>query len=78
MVHVVRLRTVGKEPTEHLSVEDVRTILKKAKPRLTLLTHFGMTMTKAKPRRVAAEFKKELRLKVVAASDGTKINLEEV
>ena len=49
VIHVVPLKPAGKEPIEHLSIEDVRTILKKAKPRLTLLTHFGMTMIKAKP-----------------------------
>lgn len=75
---MVRLKPVGDEPIEHLSIEDVRHILKKTKPRLTLLTHFGMTMIKAKPWVVAAELEKELGLKVIAASDGMKINLEEV
>jgi ribonuclease BN (tRNA processing enzyme) len=78
VVHVVRLKPVGDEPIEHLSIEDVRHILKRAKPRLTLLAHFGMTMIKAKPWVVAAELEKELRVKVIAASDGMKIDLEEV
>jgi ribonuclease BN (tRNA processing enzyme) len=78
VIHVVRLKPVGNEPIEHLSIEDVRSILKKAKPRLTILTHFGMTMIKAKPWVVAAELEKELGLKVIAASDGMKIDLEEV
>jgi phosphoribosyl 1,2-cyclic phosphodiesterase len=78
VIHVVRLKPIGDEPIEHLSIEDVRSILKKAKPRLTVLTHFGMTMIKAKPWLVAAELEKELGLKVIAASDGMKIDLEEV
>ena len=45
---------------------------------MTILTHFGMTMIKAKPWVVAAELEKELGLKVIAASDGMKIDLEEV
>jgi ribonuclease BN (tRNA processing enzyme) len=72
------LKAIGDDPIEHLSVEDVKIILKKAKPRLTILTHFGMTMIKAKPWVVAAELEKELGLRVIAASDGMKINLEEV
>jgi ribonuclease BN (tRNA processing enzyme) len=76
VIHVVRLKPVGDEPIEHLSIEDVRSILKKAKPRLTLLTHFGMTMIKAKPWVVAAELEKEFGLKVIAASDGMKTDLE--
>jgi ribonuclease BN (tRNA processing enzyme) len=54
----------------------VKTILNKAKPRLTILTHFGVTMIKAKPWVVAAELEKELGLRVIAASDGMKIDLE--
>ena len=76
VILVVRLKPVGDEPIERLSIDDVRSILKKARPRLTLLTHFGMTMIKAKPWVVAAELEKELGLKVIAASDGMEIDLE--
>ena len=76
VVHVVRLKPIGDDPIEHLSIEDVKSIVKKAKPRLTILTHFGMTMIKAKPWIVAAELEKELGLKVIAASDGMKLDLE--
>ena len=76
IIHVVRLKPVADEPIEHLSVEDVKTILKKTKPKLTILTHFGMTMIRAKPWEVASELEKELGLKVIAASDGMKLDLE--
>jgi ribonuclease BN (tRNA processing enzyme) len=75
---VVRLKPIGDDPIDHLSIEDVKSILKEVKPRLTILTHFGMTMIKAKPWVVAAELEKELGLKVIAASDGMKLDLEEV
>jgi phosphoribosyl 1,2-cyclic phosphodiesterase len=78
VIHVVRLKPIGDERIEHLSIEDVKNIVKKAKPRLTILTHFGMTIIKAKPWVVAAELEKELGVKVIAASDGMKIDLEEV
>jgi phosphoribosyl 1,2-cyclic phosphodiesterase len=76
IIHVARLKPVVDEPIEHLSVEDVKTILKKAKPKLTILTHFGMTMIRAKPWEVASELEKELGLKVIAASDGMKLDLK--
>jgi phosphoribosyl 1,2-cyclic phosphodiesterase len=76
IIHVVRLNPVVDEPIDHLSIEDVKTIVKKVKPKLTVLTHFGMTMIKAKPWIVAAELEKALGLRVVAASDGMKIDLE--
>jgi phosphoribosyl 1,2-cyclic phosphodiesterase len=78
IIHVVRLKPVGDEPIDHLSIEDVKAIIKKAKPKLTVLTHFGMTMIKAKPWVVAEELGKELGYKVIAASDGMKLDLEEV
>jgi len=78
VVHVVRLKPIGDDPIDHLSIEDVKTILKKARPKLAVLTHFGMTMIQAKPWVVAAELEKELNMKIVAASDGLKLNLEEV
>jgi phosphoribosyl 1,2-cyclic phosphodiesterase len=76
IVHVVRLKPIGNEPIDHLSIEDVKMILKKAKPKLAILTHFGMTMINAKPWVVAAELEKESGLKVIAASDGMKLDLE--
>jgi phosphoribosyl 1,2-cyclic phosphodiesterase len=76
IIHVVRLKPIGDDPIEHLSIEDVKTIVRKAKPKLIILTHFGMTIIKAKPWVVAAELEKELGLRVIAASDGMKIDLE--
>jgi len=78
VVHVVRLKPIGEGPIDHLSMEDVKTIIKKTKPKLTILTHFGMTMIKAKPWIVAAEIEKELGSRVIAASDGMRLDLEEV
>jgi phosphoribosyl 1,2-cyclic phosphodiesterase len=78
VIHVVRLKPIGDDPIDHLSIDDVKAIVKKRKPKLTVLTHFGMTMIKAKPWVIAAEFEKELGLRVIAASDGMKLNLEEV
>ena len=60
MIHVVRLNPIGEDPIDHLSIEDVKTIIRKAKPRLAVLTHFGMTMIQAKSRRVAAAIEKEI------------------
>ena len=76
VIHVVRLKPSGDDLIDHLSIEDVKSIVKKAKPRLTVLTHFGMTMIKAKPWVVASDLEKEVGMKVIAASDGMKLDLE--
>ncbi len=78
VIHVVRLKPIGDDPIDHLSIDDVKTIVKKRRPKLTVLTHFGMTMIKAKPWVIAAELEKELDLRVIAASDGMKLDLEEI
>ena len=78
IIHVVRLNPIGDDSIDHLSIDDVKTILKQTKPKLTVLTHFGMTMVKAKPWVVAEALQKELKLKVIAASDGMKLDLKEV
>lgn len=78
VIHVVRLKPIGDEPIDHLSVEDVKKIIKKLKPKLTILTHFGMTVIRAKPWEIASQLEKEFGLKIIAASDGLKIDLEEV
>ena len=78
IIHVVRLKPIGDEPIEHLSVEDVKTILKERRPKLAVLTHFGMTLVKAKPWIVAADLEQELGIRVIAASDGMKLDLNEL
>ncbi len=78
VIHVVRLKPIGDDRIDHLSIEDVKTILKRARPKVAVLTHFGMTMIQAKPWEVAAELEEELKVRVIAASDGLKLNLEEV
>jgi phosphoribosyl 1,2-cyclic phosphodiesterase len=60
----------------HLSIDDVREILTRIRPRKAVLTHFGMTMLRAKPWVVAEELSRELGVDVIAASDGMTLELE--
>ena len=69
---IVSVLRIDPSPLEHLSVEDVKKIIKGIRPEATILTHFGMWMIKAKPWMVAKELSKELKAKVVAAADGMK------
>ncbi len=59
----------------HLSLKDVEKIISANKPKLCILTHFGMTMIKAKPWEIAESLSKRLGVKVIAARDGMEINL---
>jgi len=63
---------------EHLCLDDGIKLIKTIKPEVAVLTHFGMTMIKNKPWEIAAKLEKELKIKVIAASDGLTLNLEEI
>ncbi len=78
ILHVVRYKPINDEPIDHLSLDDAKTIIKKVKPKMAILTHFGMTMIMAKPWVLAEALEKELGCKVIAASDGMKLDLEDI
>lgn len=75
ILNVVRFLPVEDATIDHLSVEDVRWIIERRRPRLTVLTHFGMTMIKAKPWKVAEKLEEETGLRVMAARDGMRLDL---
>jgi len=62
-----------KEGVLHLSVRDVRKLLEALRPEVAVITHFGMTMLRANPFKVAKELSKELNLRVLTAYDGLKL-----
>ncbi len=75
IINVVRLE---ESPNiEHLSLRDAEKIISKNKPKLAILTHFGMTMIKAKPWELAEKLTKKIGVKVIAASDGMEIDLDQ-
>ena len=67
----------NKKDLEHFDVKDAEKIISLNKPKLSILTHFGMTMVKAKPWEIAENLSKKHGVKVIAASDGMEINLDE-
>lgn len=73
VINVVRFTPI--EGVLHLSIPDVKKILKSLKPEMTILTHFGMTMIRNNPFKIAQTLSKELNLKILSAYDGMKVNL---
>jgi phosphoribosyl 1,2-cyclic phosphodiesterase len=55
---------------DHLSLIEAQMIIDKLKPKKAVLTHFGMTMLKAKPLLQAEKLSRTLGVEVVAAYDG--------
>jgi phosphoribosyl 1,2-cyclic phosphodiesterase len=76
VINVVRFKPHESGEVLHLCIDDVREMLPKIQPRKAILTHFGMTMLRAKPWEVANQLSHELGIEVIAASDGMTIDLE--
>ena len=62
-------------PADHLSVPDAEYIIKPLKPKAAILTHFGMSVWRAQPWKVAEELSQRTGVKVIAARDGMKFDL---
>jgi phosphoribosyl 1,2-cyclic phosphodiesterase len=74
VINVVRETPFEKAEIMHLSLEDAKKIIVAIRPRRAILTHFGMTMLKAKPWELAKALEQELGIEVTAASDGLRID----
>ena len=66
-----------KDWIQHLCLKDVEKILSANKPKLCVLTHFGMTMIKHKPWEIAEKLTKKYGVKVIAARDGMEIDIDQ-
>jgi len=73
ILNVVRLEPGG--PYDHLSAAEAGEIIKELKPKVAILTHFGMTMWRAKPWEVAQRLSEETSVRVIAARDGMTFHL---
>ncbi len=65
-------------PIDHLSVPDAERLIKEIKPRVAILTHFGMGMWRAKPWELAEKLTEKTGVRVIAARDGMKFKLSEL
>jgi ribonuclease BN (tRNA processing enzyme) len=61
---------------DHLCLEDAKRIIGARNPQLAVLTHFGMTMLRAKPWELAAGLEQELGLRVMGAYDHMRLDLD--
>jgi phosphoribosyl 1,2-cyclic phosphodiesterase len=76
---IVILNVVRFKPSDldHLHAPEAEQLIAAMKPKLAVLTHFGMTMLKAKPWQVARDMTARTGVNVMAASDGRLLDLAE-
>ena len=65
-------------PIDHLSLPEARSIIEELRPRIAILTHFGMTMWRAKPWELAEKLTEETGIRVIAARDGMRFDLAQL
>ena len=76
IINVVRLE--ANHPYDHLSVPDAEHIIKELKPKVAILTHFGMTVLRTKPWQLAERLSQETGVRVIAARDGMRFDLSQL
>ncbi len=67
----------SKEYINHLSISDAERIIQSIKPKTAILTHFGLSMIKARPWDIAKKLSQKTGCNVIAASDGMILSLDE-
>ncbi len=75
ILNVVRYKPHPSPNVQHLCVRDVEEILNTIRPEKAVLTHFGMTMIRARPHQVAEKLSRKLGLEVIAAYDGLTLEI---
>jgi phosphoribosyl 1,2-cyclic phosphodiesterase len=76
IINVVRLE--AGHPFDHLSLPDAKRIITELNPKVAILTHFGMTMWRAKPWEMAQRLSQETGVRVLAARDGMRFDLSQL
>jgi ribonuclease BN (tRNA processing enzyme) len=67
--------TEARPGIDHLSVADAGRIISALKPKVAILTHFGMAVWRARPWEIAERLSQETGVKVVSARDGMRFDL---
>ena len=73
------LNVVYRSPRDatHLAIPDARRLIAGIRPRVAVITHFGLTMLRARPWELAEALSQETGVRVVAARDRLRLALDE-
>ena len=65
-------------PVDHLAIPDAARLIAEIKPKVAILSHFGLYVWQAKPWKIAEELTKQTGVKVIAARDGMTFDLAQL
>lgn len=75
---IMNLIKLGPSEIDHLSIDDCAEIITGIKPRVAIITHFGMTMIRTGPWNVARQLRERTGVTVLAAEDGKHYSIEKL
>jgi ribonuclease BN (tRNA processing enzyme) len=76
IINVVLLE--AREHIDHLSLLDAEHIITELKPKVAILTHFGMTMWQKKPWEIAQRISQQTGVRTLAARDGMRFDVSQL
>ncbi len=76
IINMVLLQS--KVPVDHLSPVEVRLIIEQIKPKMAIITHFGMGVWRARPWQVARQLSEDTGTRVISARDGMRFDMAQV
>ncbi len=74
IVNVLRFRDAM--DVDHLTFDHAREIFRTVRPRIAVMQHFGTKMLEQDPARLAGELEDELGMRVIAAHDGMRLDVD--
>ncbi len=77
ILNVVLYQPIEEKAIQHLDVESASSLIAEVKPKLAILNHFGMTMLKQHPWKIAQHIATKTGVNVIAAYDGFTLALDE-
>ncbi len=77
LLNVVLLTEIPDRKIDHLSIEDVKIILRETRAKMVVLTHFGTRMLQADPSELAQRLSEESGKKIIAARDGMTLAVDD-
>jgi ribonuclease BN (tRNA processing enzyme) len=75
---IMNLIKLGPSEIDHLSVDDCAELIEGIRPKVAIITHFGMTMLRTGPWNVARQLKERTGVTVLAAEDGKHYAIEKL
>lgn len=77
IINVVLFEHPRYSKIEHLDLDNCRKIIEQIKPKKAVITHFGLTMLRKDPRKLAEQLTSETGVQVISAYDGMTLNVDD-